>query len=212
MGSPSSTAVHLKDQLRTDSRRVSVKWFVNPHWSVATAERSPASTGCNLLEAPGLAMPCYAASHAQKESIGHNKQAKLCRTNSSCRRSARGQGGGGVLCEGGVGVALVMNEPTPMLPGMIPYWPFCAEVAPLRVTHSCLSTFSPLLGSYKPQQQSYVVTPLLLLRSTHFGVCSQHTKLWALSCALLLCIMHKPKLPTQTTTNGMVSHDILVAV
>lgn len=123
-----------------------------------------------------------------------------------------GRGGGGVLCEGGVGVALVMNEPTPMLPGMIPYWPFCAEVAPLRVTHSCLSTFSPLLGSYKPQQQSYVVTPLLLLRSTHFGVCSQHTKLWALSCALLLCIMHKPKLPTQTTTNGMVSHDILVAV
>ena len=41
----------------------------------------------------------------------------------------------------------VMKEPTPMLPGMIPYCPFCAEVAPLRVTHSCLSTFSPLRGS-----------------------------------------------------------------
>ena len=57
-------------------------------------------------------------------------------------RGGRGGGGGNPWSH-----TLVMKEPTPMLPGMMPYCPFCAEVAPLRVTHSCLSTFSPLRGS-----------------------------------------------------------------
>ena len=40
------------------------------------------------------------------------------------------------------------------VPGMTPYCPFWADVAPLRVTHRSLSTSSPVLGSCDDSNQA----------------------------------------------------------